>query len=453
MTDYAAGLPALDVVLPNRLRLVVAVDRTAPVVEIRLSIPCPGAGAEHAAVAQVLSDVLLRPATEVTPARREAWAVADLGCGRDLDRLGVFGYTASASLGHVLHELAACLAQSRYSDVEVLEARQKLAAQVTIGWADARRTALTALRLRRSPAHAAPWDLPSPDALAQVEPDMVRALQNTWVRPEGSTMVLVGDFPPGDVIALAESAFADWQGVVRAAAAPSAATPPSVQDEIVLVHRPHSAQAELLMTGTAPHRGDGVRPAYDIANAVLGGGVGSRLSGNLRERRGYVYLAASAVEVMAGRPTSIVRLAAREPSAAAALAETRAELTALSDRPPGHEEISHARRLLAGRVTVSTASAASHATLLANLLAEGADPSWCGTYGRSLSAVGTEEVTAAARTHFAPAGFDTAVVGDADLLAAPLEETTGLRVRRYERLEDVAPPMPQPSTPLRREAP
>ncbi|CAL9278623.1 M16 family metallopeptidase [Streptomyces sp. SudanB91_2054] len=363
-----------DVVLPNGLRLVAAVDRDAPVVEIRLGIPCAGIGAAHAAVAQVLSEVVLRPAADVAPAHREAWAVADIGCGRDLDRLGVFGYTPSASLGQVLHEIAAGLTQPRYTDTDVVDTRQKLASHVAIGRSDARRTALAALLLRRHTAHAAPWDLPSTHALARVEPDMVRALQRNRVRPEGSTLVLVGDFPPGDVVTLAERAFADWRGGTLAEAVPAAVPLPPAPDDIVLVHRPHSAQAELLMTGTAPRRGHARRPAYDIANAVLGGGVGSRLSANLRERKGYAYLAASATEVMAGRPTSIVRLAVGEPSAAAALAETRSELSALADRPPGPAEIAHAKRLLAGRVVTACASAAARATLLANLMAEGAAP-------------------------------------------------------------------------------
>ncbi|MEU3419557.1 M16 family metallopeptidase [Streptomyces murinus] len=453
MNRSTATAQTLDILLPNRLRLVAVVDQSAPVVEIRLSVPLPGVGAEHAALAQVLGDVLLRPAAEVPLARREAWAAADLGCGRDLDRLGVFGYTASDSLGHVLHDIAGFVARPEYTDSSVLDARRRLASQVAIGRADARRTALAALRLRRCPAHAVPWDLPAPEALSQVEPDAVRALQNVLIRPEGSTLVIVGDFPPKETVDLVERVFADWQGSSCAETVPSAAVLPPAPDDIVLVHRPRSAQAELVMTGTAPHRGDIERPAYDIANAVLGGGVGSRLSGNLRERKGYAYLAASAVEVMAGRPTCIVRLAAAEPSAAAALAETRSELAALADRPPGQEEIAHAKQLLAGRVITSTASAASRATLLANLTAEGVDPAWCDTYGRHLSTVGAEDVAAAARTLFAPAGFDTAIVGDADVLAASLEEITGLTVRRYERLEDVAPVTPQPSVPPQQEIP
>ena len=83
--------PVLDTVLSNGLRLVAVRDTTVPLVEIRLSIPCLGAGEEHAAAAHLLGDLLLRHTDDEQRSLPVAWRAGDLDSGRDVDRLGAFG--------------------------------------------------------------------------------------------------------------------------------------------------------------------------------------------------------------------------------------------------------------------------------------------------------------------------------------------------------------------------
>jgi predicted Zn-dependent peptidase len=425
----------LDTTLENRLRLVVVPDRTVPVVEIRLSIPCAGVGDAHAATAQVLGDVLLRPTDEVPELRSAAWRVADLDSGRDVDRLGVFGYSPAASLEPVLRCIATCLTGPHYPDAAVHHARERLAAQVGIGRGDARWTALAAALRRRYPTHATPCDIPAPHAVAAVEPTAVRALHRSRIVPHGATLVLVGDIQPAQARARVEHVFAAWRGTGEPNGVASLVPP--VAHELALVHRPRSAQAELLMAGQAPRRDDERRPAFDIANTVFGDGVASRLSRNVREGKGYAYLAGSAVELLVDTPTTMVRLAVGEGSAADALTETRRELAALSESHVTQEEFDMAKRLLEGRFVLSAVSPSSYATFLVNLIAEGVDPGWVREYPRRLAAASRADVLAAARTYLAPDALDTVVVGDADALAGPLARIEGLRVRRFQQLDDV----------------
>ena len=431
--------PVLDLTLSNRLRLVVVRDTVAPLVEIRLSVPCSEAGEPHAAATTILGEVLLRPPSEAAPSRAEAWSVSDLGSARDVNRLGVFGYTPAESLEAVLRVLAECLAEPLYHDEAVVEARQRIRAQVGIARGEARWIALAALLRRRYSGAAVPCNLPSPEALASVTPAAVRALHLSRIVPDGATLVLVGDVPSTGVAAMAERALSTWQGGQHQEPHAPGIRPPG--GELALVHRPNSAQAELLLAGTALDRTHPMRPALDIASTVFGGGVASRLSRNVREDKGYAYLAASALEVVAGQPTIVIRLAAGEQSTAAALAETRRELVAMRESPPDREEIASAVRLLAGGVTTSQVSPSSSATFLANLLADGADPEWITDYPARLAAVSVEEVIAVASTHLSLDVLDTIVVGDADVIAGPLAELSGVRVRRYAGLDQVTAPV------------
>ncbi|UNO41783.1 insulinase family protein [Streptomyces sp. MST-110588] len=442
MNSLTTARHLLDTTLPNGLRLIVVPDHSVPLVEIRLSIPFAGVGEAHAAHAHILGAVLLRPAAEVCSTRREAWATADINAARGIDRLGIFGYTPTVFLEPVLHEIAACLARPRYGDDAIAEARQKHTAHVGIGRAEARWMALAALLRRWYPAYAQPCDLPPPAALARVEPEKIRHLHHSRLNPAGATLVLVGDVEAAQLADLVRLAFMDWSGGPPPHDVFPPPSIPSAAGELTLLHRPKSAQAEVLMFGTMPERTDDRSPAFDIANVVFGDGVGSRLTRKVREDRGYAYLAGSAMEIIAGRSTLLIRLAVNERDAAAAVNETRAELAAMVHTPPDPAEIAAAKQLLAGRLVTSTASPASYATSLVNVVAEGAPPDWDRAYARRLAGTGRTEVAEAALAHFSPEVLDTVVVGDAEALAVPLEQVADLRVLRYERLEDV-PALPR----------
>ncbi|MGV9248677.1 M16 family metallopeptidase [Streptomyces sp. NPDC003710] len=435
MHDLGCRQRILDVMLPSRLRLIAVPDVSAPLIELRLRIPCVDVSESFAAHMQVLSDVLLPPAA-ADAARSPHWAAAELDSARDAESLGVFGYLPAQALDAVLRELAFRLTEPRYSDHAIVEARTRLSAQVGIRRGEARWTAMTALLRRRHPVDALPCDVPSPEHLARVEPARVRALHASRLSPHGAVLVLVGDFPATRIAQVAEDTLAQWQGSKVPAYVPTST--PVAHNEVVLIDRPRSAQAEMALVGPAVHRMHERRPALDIANAIFGGGVASRLGLNVREDKGYAYLTGSAIEVLAGTPATVVRLAASEAHAAAALAETRTELTAMTESLPTPEEIAAAKRLLAGQKDTTAAAPSSLATLLANVTAEGADPSsWLGDYNAKLAAVDADDVAAAAVTYFDPRVLDTAVVGDAGILAGPLDDVPGVRVRRCAGLHEV----------------
>ncbi|GGX12893.1 peptidase M16 [Streptomyces malachitofuscus] len=441
----------VDTVLPGGLRLVAVRDGVAPLVEIRLSIPCPVRGERDAATAQVLGDTLLRHTGTEEDALPDAWRIASLDSGRDVDRVGVFGYTPAAGLEPVLRVLAERLARPpRDADV-VREARARLAGEIAVARGDARWTALSALLRHRYPAASLPCDLPGPEHLEHVDPDRVAAMHRARVRPGAATLVLVGDLDPEEAVRTAERALAPWRPLGPPPPHPSPSPPHAPAAAVQLVHRPRSSQAEVLLGGPAPCRTDPRRPAFDLANAVLGGGVGSRLSRSLREDKGYAYAVGSAVEVLAGEPAALIRLAVAQEHTAAALAEARRELSRLAEHRLDDAALAAAARLLTGRLATARVSPSATATFLSNLLAEGADLDWIDTHADRLAAVGPDDVREAAALHLRPGVLDTVVVGDADVLGAPLAAHGAVRCHR--RLEDVTPaasgaaPRPLPQEP------
>ena len=117
-------------------------------------------------------------------------------------------------------------------------------------------------------------------------PDDVRAFQARQYSPEGSTLVVAGDFAGLDPIALAESAFGSWKatGSTRPHEDPAGAAP-----RRRLISRDGAVQADVRIAAPAIDRADPRWPAFQVACSVLGGTFQSRLNTELRERRGFTY--------------------------------------------------------------------------------------------------------------------------------------------------------------------
>ncbi len=117
--------------------------------------------------------------------------------------------------------------------------------------------------------------------------DLVRFHQERW--KSGSTaMVFVGDVTMDQAVAAARKHFGSWSG----GAAPAvniAAKRPMPTGKVYLVDRPGSAQTIVSHILTAPERKSNDYYALSLANAVYGGGFGTRLNLNLREEKGYSY--------------------------------------------------------------------------------------------------------------------------------------------------------------------
>lgn len=117
--------------------------------------------------------------------------------------------------------------------------------------------------------------------------DLVAFHRDNW-KPGSSAMVFVGDVTLSEATAMARKHFGSWSGgAAKPAAVP--AIKPMPTGKVYLIDRPGAAQT------VVSHVLKGIKrrsPDYyplTMANAVYGGGFGTRLNLNLREDKGYSY--------------------------------------------------------------------------------------------------------------------------------------------------------------------
>ena len=418
----AAALPTLArFTLQNGLEVVLVRDARLPLVEARLGLRAGRAheGPGEEALSPAVEELLLKGC-----AGQDAAAVAraftgqgwSVGASSEAEWFKVSASGLARTFGAFAIQLARVLTQAAYPEDEVAMWRENAAEELQMRRAQASFLGEERLRAELFPSHPYGRGAADEAMIAAVGAARLRAYHAARLGPSGGYLVLVGDIAEGAAREALEKAFEPW------AAREAPASPPPLPDHgrarTVLVDRPGSAQASLIVAHTAPltpHDPDYL--AFIAANHVLGGTANSRMFENLRTRRGYTYGAYSSMEVY-GRGTVWSAGADVRPDVAkAALEEIRFEAERLRAEPVPADVLASSKRHLAGLFLMRLAALDRVASYLAAVVESGRDPAVVmGSYQERLAAVTPETALAAARVRLDPARFVNVIVGDAKVL-------------------------------------
>jgi zinc protease len=417
----AKSLKSATATLDNGLAVTAVRKPGVPIVELRLRLPFLSAKPAHPAQATLLGEALMTGAGGYD---RSGLAAAIQGLGGDLstsvdaDRLVIGGNVLATNLRKMLDLVAALVIEPTYDRVEVGTERDRLVEKLAIMRARPGTVASEALALRMWGEHPYALDLAKPDEVAAVTPGQVRALHRSLVRSKGAGLVLVGDLPPARMIDRAEAAFAGWTGRVPRPAVPDLPDPSPAPLQIV--DRPGSVQSTFRFGARAIDRTDPGYPTLQLANLAFGGYFTSRWTENLREDKGYTYGPHSRIDHHVLGSTLGLSVEVAGDVTAPALLETLYELGRIATLPVSGKEVASVKQYAIGSLALSTATQAGLASTLSALSAFGLGLDWVTGHPQRLLDVTNDEVSAAAAQFFAPSGFTSVVVGDADAIAGPL---------------------------------
>jgi zinc protease len=230
----------------------------------------------------------------------------------------------------------------------------------------------------------------------------VRAYHARYVRPDLTTLVVVGDVDPAAVRARVAEAFGDWTAT---GAAPDAHLPPIPLPQAERRDVATASQDVTVQLGApALARGSADYDALTLANAVYGaaGSLDSRLYRELRERRGLVYSASSALHADRDRGTFTVEFSAVPAKVELAEAVVREQLKRMQDEDVSAGELARAKtRLVADEVIAEQATSAIAGDLL-TIGSEGLAPTYYATLVDRYAGITAEDVRRAAKTYFHP---------------------------------------------------
>ena len=169
------------------------------------------------------------------------------------------------------------------------------------------------------------------------------AFHDTWFKPNGGTLIVVGDTTLDEIRPKLERLFSGWKEgeIPRKNLA-------TVRDQtgssVYVIDRPGSEQSMIIAGHLAPPKSNPDEIAIDMMNEVLGGSFNARINMNLREDKGWSYGARSFVVDARGQRPFIVYAPVQTDKTTESMIEIRKELDGIiGAQPPTEDEVARAK--------------------------------------------------------------------------------------------------------------
>jgi hypothetical protein len=221
--------------------------------------------------------------------------------------------------------------------------------------------------------------------------------------------------------------FAGWEGVPPAPT-PAAAPPVRRATDVLLVHRPGSAQANIVVGNTTFGPADTGYYAARLALHVLGGGADSRLFLLLREQKGWTYGSYAGLQRYRGLGHWEGTAETRTDVADSALAEMLAQVDRIRTQAVPDSELANAKGYLVGSFPLSIETPDQIASQVARVKLLGLGADYLQLFRERLSAVTPQRARAAAQRVIRRNALSIVVVGDAAALHDRLKAIAPVRL-------------------------
>lgn len=252
------------------------------------------------------------------------------------------------------------------------------------------------------------------DALKLTASDVIRFWTDAY-GPDATTIVLAGDVSKHDLETL-EATFAGW--TKRTAPRPKLAEVKAYARTLAVVDRPGAEQAVVLVGGPGQTTGAPDRLAADLANAVLGGGAGSRLDRKLHDELGVTLGAGSSFWRGEWAGTWAVATTFRNERAAEGLRATLDVIESARTTPMTEDELAHARTGLVRALAQQLETVAGTARAAERVAIQPLPLTYYDTYEARLAAITPAAAQAAVQTAWAEPSI--VIVGNWTRLAPEL---------------------------------
>ncbi len=251
--------------------------------------------------------------------------------------------------------------------------------------------------------------------------DIVKFYESTY-RPNNGVLIVVGDFDKTALKSKLEKAFDGWKGeAVSNRALPMAKG--FDKTGIYIVDRPNSAQSVVSIGQVGIDRGSPDYFPVVVMNSILGGGITSRISMNLREDKGYTYGAGSGFTFRRGagpfRAGGDIQTAVTKE----AIVEFMKELNGIRGSVPAtQKELDYNKQSLIRRYPGGFETVGAISNQLANLVVYGLPDTYFNDYISKVNSVTLDDVNRVAKQYLDPSKMAIVIVGDRTVIEPGLKD-------------------------------
>jgi len=244
----------------------------------------------------------------------------------------------------------------------------------------------------------------------------------TWVRPNNSTLIVVGDTTLKQITPQLEKRFGGWKGgeVPRKNVTK---VPLAAKSEVYLIDKPGAIQSVIVAGIVAPPRATPDEIAIEAMNTALGGTFGARINMNLREDKHWTYGARTILRDARGQRPYFAVAPVQTDKTKESMVELNKELRGIvGDHPIQEAELEKVQanetlKLPGSRETIEALSQS-----VVDIVQFGLPDDYYETYGAKVNALKTADVNGAAKEVVRPDNLIWIVVGDRAKIEAGVKE-------------------------------
>lgn len=356
-------------------------------------------------------------ADELAQAAAEMGGELRIGVGADqttlsLDVLSEYAPQALALLAEVV-------TQPLFPQTELPRVRQNFLRNLSVQLATPQAQADAAFSALLFPQHPYGRLFPTAEQLKTYSIDDVREFYSKNFGAQRARVYVVGKFDRAAVDAAIRRELGDWDAGPRASDVPP---PPPARPVTRLIDRPDAPQSTLRIGLRVIGPSDPQFMPLSVTNTLLGGAFTSRITMNLRERKGWAYSPSSSLEAYFHQTVWVQQADVQTASTGPAIEEIYGEIARLAAQPPSSEELAAIKNYRNGIFVISNASRAGLVRQFAFMDLHGLPLEWLTSFVDRLYAVTPEQVSQAAREHLPPDRMSVVIVGNLSSVRPQLEK-------------------------------
>lgn len=287
-------------------------------------------------------------------------------------RDGLYGSfeTLTTNRDPSIEMLRLALNQPRFDADAVERVRKQLLSGLAFAAKNPNRVAGKAWSAQAFPGH--PYGLPSdgtPESVARIASDDLEAFRKRNFARDNLKVVAVGDINAEQLGALLDRVFGDLPA--KAELTPVPPTTPEAKERVQVI--PMDVPQSVVQFGAPgiPREDDDFMAAFVLNQILGGGGFASRLTEEVREKRGLAYSVYSYLQPYRRTAVFAGGVATKNEEVGRSLDVIRAELRRMAEEGPTQEELKNAKDYLTGSFALRFDTNAKIASQLLGFLFEG----------------------------------------------------------------------------------
>ncbi len=411
----AGAVDIKEISTPLGIKAWLVVDRSVPVITMSFSFN-GGTASEPEGQRGVTSlmAILLTDGAGTLGAqdfkRREEDSEVSLGFGASLDRVSGSLRILSANRAEGFEMLRLAMTAPRF-DADMLEQRRAQSIS-SLNQSEQRPQAVAARTMMTAVFGGHPYSSNAEglrDNLRTLTAEQIRARAATVLSRTGLVVAAVGDIDEADFARELDKAFGTLPAGPVQPELPE--WKPSARARTIVVERPvPQSTVQIVMPGVA--RDDPDWYAALVMNHIFGGGgLGSRLATEVREKRGLAYGASSGLRLYKKASLMVIATASANEKVGEAVRVIRAEMARMRTEGVTEQELADAKTYLSGALPVSLDSSGSIASLLYSMQIDGLPRDHLDKRAALIAAVKPEDIRRVARRLLRDDAAVTVVVG------------------------------------------